>query len=382
MEEVVGRRSILGTIERGGWRRSGRNRRETGESARGKDVAAPTARAGGPSTPAGGPFGEEPRPVPRLMETLKQPADEPVRVVPYNPAWPARFEDEKLTLEKAIAPWVTGGIHHVGSTAVPGLAAKPIIDILVGVEDLASSRACFEALGRLDYKYAPYRSDEMHWFCKPDPEHRTHHLHLVPTGSRRYRAELAFRDELRTRADLAGQYQALKESLAQQHRDDREAYTEAKQDFVTEIVALHDRRTEVEAIATTMADWARSQPGIAGVAMVGSWARNAARIDSDVDLIMLVGEPSDSATSSSWLGALGSPPVVRRQRWGVVTETRARLESGLEVEMGIAAPTWAATDPVDPGTRRVIEGGLKILFDQRGLFESLAGAIAASSGAR
>jgi GrpB-like predicted nucleotidyltransferase (UPF0157 family) len=158
--------------------------------------------------------------------------DEPVQVLPYDPAWPGRFDAEQAPLERAIGRWVTGGIHHVGSTAVPGLAAKPVIDILVGVEDLSASRACFGALAQLDYQYAPYRANEMHWFCKPSPAYRTHHLHLVPTCSRRYRDELAFRDLLRARPGLAERYQTLKQRLAAEHRDDREAYTEAKQTFI------------------------------------------------------------------------------------------------------------------------------------------------------
>jgi GrpB-like predicted nucleotidyltransferase (UPF0157 family) len=158
--------------------------------------------------------------------------DEPVRIVPYDPVWPDRFKGEKALLERSIATWITGGIHHVGSTAVPGLAAKPVIDILVGVEDLLSSRDCIEELAKLEYRYAPYRADEMHWFCKPDPSRRTHHLHLVPSGSRRYRAELAFRDALRARPELAGEYAALKQRLAAAHAADREAYTEGKRDFI------------------------------------------------------------------------------------------------------------------------------------------------------
>ena len=116
--------------------------------------------------------------------------------------------------------------------AVPGLDAKPIIDILVGVEDLEGSRACFDPLAALDYLYAPYRSEEMHWFCKPDPRHRTHHLHLVPVGSRRYEEELAFRDRLRANPTLAAEYADLKRSLASRLRDDREGYTDAKAEFI------------------------------------------------------------------------------------------------------------------------------------------------------
>ena len=125
-----------------------------------------------------------------------------------------------------------GDIHHVGSTAVPGLDAKPIIDILVGVESLESSRACFEPLAPLDYVYAPYLAEQMHWLCKPSPSARTHHLHLVPVGSRRYEEELAFRDLLRSDADAARQYAALKRTLAARYERDREAYTEAKGEFV------------------------------------------------------------------------------------------------------------------------------------------------------
>jgi GrpB-like predicted nucleotidyltransferase (UPF0157 family) len=161
-----------------------------------------------------------------------------VRVVPYEVSWPARFDAEKALLETAIGRWVTGGIHHVGSTAVPGLAAKPVIDILVGVEDLTSSRTCFGELAELSYRYAPYRSNEMHWFCKPSPARRTHHLHLVPTRSRRYDDELAFRDLLRADPDLAERYQRLKQRLAAEHRTDREAYTEAKQSFISAALAL------------------------------------------------------------------------------------------------------------------------------------------------
>jgi GrpB-like predicted nucleotidyltransferase (UPF0157 family) len=125
-----------------------------------------------------------------------------------------------------------GGIHHVGSTAVTGLAAKPVIDILAGVRDLESSRACFDVLARIGYVYAPHRADEMHWFCKPHPSRRTHHLHLVPHGSRRFRDELAFRDYLRAHPGEAREYAALKRRLAERFARDREAYTDAKAGFI------------------------------------------------------------------------------------------------------------------------------------------------------
>jgi GrpB-like predicted nucleotidyltransferase (UPF0157 family) len=154
--------------------------------------------------------------------------DQPVSLHPYDPAWPARFEHEASLLGAVIGPWITGGVHHVGSTAVPGLAAKPVIDIMAGVDDLESSRPCIELLALLDYLYAPYRADVMHWFCKPSPAHRTHHLHLVPTGSARFTGVLAFRDYLRSHPAAARQYEQLKRELAAKHADDREAYTDGK----------------------------------------------------------------------------------------------------------------------------------------------------------
>jgi GrpB-like predicted nucleotidyltransferase (UPF0157 family) len=155
-----------------------------------------------------------------------------VRIVPYDPTWPARFEEERSALVSVLEEWATGGIHHVGSTSVPGLASKPIIDILLGVTDLERSRSCFEGLAGLGYLYAPYRTEEMHWFCKPDPRRRTHHLHLVPTDSARFRQELLLRDYLRGHPHVAGEYGELKRRLARTFEHDREAYTAAKADFI------------------------------------------------------------------------------------------------------------------------------------------------------
>jgi GrpB-like predicted nucleotidyltransferase (UPF0157 family) len=174
---------------------------------------------------------------PALEDTAMSWRDEPLRIVPYDPDWPARFEQERAALAAAIGDWAVGGIHHVGSTSVPGLQSKPIIDILVGVRDLEDSRACFERLAGLGYLYAPYRSGEMHWFCKPDPSRRTHHLHLVPSDSPRFRDELAFRDHLREHRDVAREYGALKRGLAQRYEHDREAYTDAKSEFI--LTTLH-----------------------------------------------------------------------------------------------------------------------------------------------
>jgi GrpB-like predicted nucleotidyltransferase (UPF0157 family) len=160
---------------------------------------------------------------------------EPVRIVRYDVEWPARFAVEAEAIQTVIGPWITGGIHHVGSTAVPGLSAKPIIDIQVGVSNLDSSRPCIESLAGLDYLYAPYRADVMHWFCKPHPSRRTHHLHLVPAGSPRFVEVMAFRDYLRAHPDALADYEALKRDLAVRFGHDREAYTDGKSEFVARL---------------------------------------------------------------------------------------------------------------------------------------------------
>jgi GrpB-like predicted nucleotidyltransferase (UPF0157 family) len=160
----------------------------------------------------------------------------PVEIVPYDAAWPGRFEAERALLEQALAPWLKGGIHHVGSTAVPGLAAKPVIDIMAGVRDRDEARAAIEPLAELEYEYWPYRADVMHWFCKPSDAFRTHHLYLMePTGDE-WAARLAFRDHLRAHPETAREYAELKLALAERFRADREAYTEAKGAFVQAVL--------------------------------------------------------------------------------------------------------------------------------------------------
>jgi GrpB-like predicted nucleotidyltransferase (UPF0157 family) len=143
-------------------------------------------------------------------------------------------------LREVLAQWLAGPIHHIGSTAVPGLGAKPVIDIMAGVHALDSSRPAIAAATGAGYCYAPYQVELEHWFCKPSPAFRTHHLHLVPVGTPQWLRPLAFRDYLRAHPDVAGEYETLKRRLAQEHRLDREAYTQAKRDFIdrTTTVAL------------------------------------------------------------------------------------------------------------------------------------------------
>lgn len=138
---------------------------------------------------------------------------------------------------------------------------------------------------------------------------------------------------------------------------------------------LDQRGREVDQVADRAAAWAAKDPRVRGACMVGSWARGAGTLDSDVDIILLVTEPLVFAETDAWLKGLGAPPVVRRKQWGVVTERRVRLPSGLEVEYGIAPLSWAATDPLDSGTGRIVREGFSILFDPDGRLTRLQASV-------
>jgi GrpB-like predicted nucleotidyltransferase (UPF0157 family) len=166
-------------------------------------------------------------------------ADEPIAVVPYDPDWPSRFEAERALLEHVLAPWLEGGIHHVGSTAIPGISAKPVIDMIAGVRDLEEARAAFDPLHEHSYHYAPHRPGIAHHFAKPslpNSEH-THSLHLTESGSDLWRERLAFRNALRDDRALVAEYEGLKLRLAQQHPNDLGAYTAGKREFVVRVLA-------------------------------------------------------------------------------------------------------------------------------------------------
>jgi len=165
-------------------------------------------------------------------------AEAPIEIVAYDASWPGRFAAEAEALRTALAPWLIGPVEHIGSTAVAGLAAKPVIDIMGGVRTLEASRPAIAAAEALGYCYFPYRPDAEHWFCKPSAAFRTHHLHLVPVGSPDWIRRIAFRDYLRAHPATAAEYEALKWRLAREFPFDREAYTDAKGPFVERISAL------------------------------------------------------------------------------------------------------------------------------------------------
>ena len=173
------------------------------------------------------------------MSSISNPTpqgESPIEIVPYDPLWPSKFEAERALLQPVLARWLTGPIEHVGSTAIPGMPAKAVIDLMAGVRSLEDSRPAIRELIGTGYVYFPYRPEIMHWFCRPSAAFRTHHLHLVPLDSRRWVECLAFRDTIRRDAALAAEYAALKNRLAQGFRFDREAYTDGKGPFIQRVL--------------------------------------------------------------------------------------------------------------------------------------------------
>lgn len=159
-----------------------------------------------------------------------------VELSEYDPTWPSKFEVERDFLMRIIGSWLCGSIEHVGSTAVPGLIAKPVIDIMFGVRSLEESRSAIEVIAKNGYEYFPYKEDVMHWFCKPSDAYRTHHLHLIPFESPLWKERIQFRDILLYDQNIANEYSALKSELAVKFRKDREAYTQEKWPFIEQVL--------------------------------------------------------------------------------------------------------------------------------------------------
>ena len=164
-----------------------------------------------------------------------------IEIVPHDPDWPALYEAERAWLVPMLAPFGLIEIAHVGSTAVPGLAAKPIIDIAARIASLAIARErAIVPLAEHGYRFwaANPDPDEL-FFAKGVPPHaprRTHHLHVMEHAEP-FRELVRFRDRLRADAETARRYEALKLDLAARHRTDREAYTKAKTEFVAAVLA-------------------------------------------------------------------------------------------------------------------------------------------------
>jgi len=158
----------------------------------------------------------------------------PVIVVPYDSVWPSTFLELRITLTEALGD-VALDIVHVGSTAVPGLAAKPIIDMIAIIESDARLSAAIERLVRIGYEFEGDLGVAGRYAFRPPPPYDVHHHHLYVCAqdNRALREQIAFRNYLRSHPQAAEAYASLKRAAAAAHRNDRTAYTNAKTSFVT-----------------------------------------------------------------------------------------------------------------------------------------------------
>lgn len=177
-----------------------------------------------------------------LEDRIKRVLQEDVSVVPYDPAWPRMFEEEKRHLLDCLPPDMIRRIEHFGSTAIPGLAAKPIVDVLVEVGSLEKTKAriapLLEAQG-YDYFWRATHGEDgppfYAWFIKRNSAgNRTHHIHMVEAAFEHW-DRLLFRDYLIDHAEVAREYENLKLTLAHDYSNDRVAYTDGKAEFVVRV---------------------------------------------------------------------------------------------------------------------------------------------------
>jgi GrpB-like predicted nucleotidyltransferase (UPF0157 family) len=160
-----------------------------------------------------------------------------ITVVEYDPEWPSFYEEEKELILDAVGEHVKS-IEHFGSTSVPGLGAKPIIDIIAGLDSQKIADRCLPALAAIGYDdVTPEPTDDDWYYCLGKGLHSPGvHLHLVKHGSDFWMRHILFRDYLRTHPDTAKEYFELKLRLVEKYADMREVYTESKTDFIENVL--------------------------------------------------------------------------------------------------------------------------------------------------
>jgi GrpB-like predicted nucleotidyltransferase (UPF0157 family) len=162
--------------------------------------------------------------------------DDKVILLPHNPKWKNFFLEEKKLLEKTIGHYIIS-IEHIGSTAIPGIPAKPIIDIGVSVNDFDEAKICIKPIEELGYEYkGEHGIPRRHYFSKGNPG--THHLHLNEITSKDWTNQIKFRDFLRKNKLSAKEYANVKIKLAEKYPNNREAYLKGKDPFITKILNM------------------------------------------------------------------------------------------------------------------------------------------------
>lgn len=166
-----------------------------------------------------------------------------VRLVAYDPEWKRLFEAEKASLIEVLGT-KTLDIQHIGSTSIPGMPAKPIIDIAIAVTDFEEAMGCIRLIEELGYEYkGEFGMPRRHYFVKGEP--RLFHVHMSEIDSLEWQNTILFRDYLCTHEEAAKEYAELKAALASKYPRDREAYLEGKTAFVEGVIRLAGEEREV-----------------------------------------------------------------------------------------------------------------------------------------
>ena len=157
-----------------------------------------------------------------------------LRVSPYREEWKLLFKIEKRDIEEAIGDYIEE-IQHVGSTSIPGMSAKPILDIAIAVKNFEKARICINPLCDMGYTFKGENGiPRRHYFLKGEP--CTHHIHMLEKNSEEWEKLILFRDHLRSHQNTAEEYNQLKRNLSERLQGDRKAYQDAKGDFVAAVI--------------------------------------------------------------------------------------------------------------------------------------------------
>ncbi|MBN1329425.1 MAG: GrpB family protein [Candidatus Heimdallarchaeota archaeon] len=166
--------------------------------------------------------------------------DDSITIFEYDKNWPILFLNEKSKIEELIGGFIVS-IEHIGSTAISDLASKPIIDLLIGLKKFEDSIYCIPKLEKLNYEYVPEAEQFLpnrRFFRKPPKGTGTRkfHVHLVEFNDDFWEKQLLFRDYLRSHSEAKYAYESLKKDLAKRYKNNREAYTNGKDDFIKSIL--------------------------------------------------------------------------------------------------------------------------------------------------
>ncbi|XXM72405.1 GrpB family protein [Lysinibacillus sphaericus] len=167
-------------------------------------------------------------------------AYEKIELKDPDPVWKYKGIQEKDELYELLSGFGVKQVEHIGSTAIPHLPAKPIIDLMASVPSFDQINHLAESLSLHQWHYVPPELDKQPWrrfFVKVENDKRTAHLHLMQVGEERWEKQLIFRDKLRANPQFVEEYAKIKYQLAQEFENDREGYTEAKAEFIRKVLS-------------------------------------------------------------------------------------------------------------------------------------------------